>query len=61
MLLFNLLVPIVFLLTAYGSYNDVVKPAAKASWETGVVVYEKGAEIIKDVTTDDVVVTEESE
>jgi|14_taG_2_1085336.scaffolds.fasta_scaffold20834_3 hypothetical protein len=61
MLLFNILVPIVFLLTAYGSYNDVVKPAAKASWETGVEVYEKGADIIKDVTTDDVVVTEESE
>lgn len=53
MLLFNILVPVVFLLTSYGSYNDVVKPAAKASWETGVVVYEKGAEIIKDVTTDD--------
>ena len=61
MLLFNILVPIVFLLTAYGSYNDVVKPAAKASWDTGVVVYEKGVDIIKDVTTDDVVVTEESE
>ena len=53
MLLFNILVPIVFLLTAYGSYNDVVKPAAKASWETGVVVYEKGADIIKDVTTEE--------
>ncbi len=53
MLLFNILVPIVFLLTAYGSYSDVVKPAAKASWDTGVVVYEKSVDIIKDVTTDD--------
>ena len=61
MLLFNILVPIVFLLTAYGSYNDVVKPVAKASWETSVVVYEKTVDVIKDVTTDDVVVTEESE
>ena len=61
MLLFNILVPIVFLLTAYGSYNDVVKPAAKASWETGVVVYEKSVDIIQDVTTDDVVATEETE
>jgi hypothetical protein len=53
MLLFNILVPIVFLLTAYGSYSDVVKPVAKASWDTGVVVYEKSVDIIKDVTTDD--------
>ena len=53
MLLFNILVPVVFLLTAYGSYNDVVKPAAKASWDTGVVAYEKSVDIIKDVTTDD--------
>jgi hypothetical protein len=53
MLLFNILVPIVFLLTAYGSYNDVVKPAAKASWETGVVVYEKSVDIIQDVTTEE--------
>tara|TARA_R100001463_G_scaffold55332_4_gene106807 strand:- start:5923 stop:6093 length:171 start_codon:yes stop_codon:yes gene_type:complete len=53
MLLFNLLVPVVYLLTAIGSYDNVVKPVAKASWETGVVVYEKSVDIIKDVTTDD--------
>jgi hypothetical protein len=52
MLLFNLLVPVVYLLTAIGSYDNVVKPVAKASWETGVVVYEKSVDIIKDVTTD---------
>tara|TARA_R100001460_G_scaffold30527_1_gene60295 strand:+ start:685 stop:855 length:171 start_codon:yes stop_codon:yes gene_type:complete len=53
MLLFNILVPVVYLLTAIGSYDNVVKPVAKASWETGVVVYEKSVDIIKDVTTDD--------
>ena len=53
MLLFNLLVPIVYALTIYGSYENVAKPVAKATWETGVIVYDKSVEIIKDVTTDD--------
>ena len=53
MLLFNLLVPIVYALTIYGSYENVAKPVAKATWETSVIVYDKSAEIIKDVTTDD--------
>tara|TARA_S200002703_G_C3756978_1_gene232932 strand:+ start:795 stop:962 length:168 start_codon:yes stop_codon:yes gene_type:complete len=53
MLLFNLLIPVAVLVTAVGSYNDVVKPAAKATYKTGVVVYEKSVEIIKDVTTED--------
>ena len=33
---------------------------AKATYEAGVVVYEKSVDIIKDVTTDDVA-TEDSE
>tara|TARA_R100000426_G_C4721779_1_gene72374 strand:- start:99 stop:281 length:183 start_codon:yes stop_codon:yes gene_type:complete len=53
MLLFNLLVPIVYALTIYGSYENVAKPVAKASWETGVVVYDKTVDVIKDITTDD--------
>ena len=53
MLLFNLLVPIVYTLTLYGSYENVAKPVAKASWETGVVVYDKTVDVIKDITTDD--------
>lgn len=53
MLLFNLLVPVVYLLTAVGTYDNVVKPVAKASWETSVVVYEKTVDVIKDVTTED--------
>jgi len=53
MLLFNLLVPIVYALTLYGSYENVAKPVAKASWETGVVVYDKTVDVIKDITTDD--------
>tara|TARA_Y100001937_G_scaffold44265_1_gene62334 strand:- start:1287 stop:1469 length:183 start_codon:yes stop_codon:yes gene_type:complete len=53
MLLFNLLVPIVYALTIYGSYENVAKPVAKATWETSVIVYDKSVEIIKDVTTDD--------
>lgn len=53
MLLFNLLVPVVYLLTAVGTYDNVVKPVAKASWETSVVVYEKSVEVIKDITTED--------
>jgi len=53
MLLFNLLVPIVYALTLYGSYENVAKPVAKATWETSVIVYDKSVEIIKDVTTDD--------
>ena len=53
MLLFNLLVPVVYALTIYGGYNDVAKPVAKATWETGVVVYEKSVDVIKDITTDD--------
>tara|TARA_R100000734_G_C3313710_1_gene105088 strand:+ start:48 stop:224 length:177 start_codon:yes stop_codon:yes gene_type:complete len=53
MLLFNLLVPIVYALTLYGSYENVAKPVAKATYETGVVVYEKTVDVIKDVTTDD--------
>ena len=54
MLLFNLLVPVVYALTAVGTYDNVVKPVAKASWETSVVVYEKSVEVIKDITTEDV-------
>ena len=53
MLLFNLLVPVVYLLTAVGTYDNVVKPVAKASWETSVVVYDKSVEVIKDITTGD--------
>tara|TARA_R100001440_G_scaffold57206_1_gene76995 strand:- start:5933 stop:6115 length:183 start_codon:yes stop_codon:yes gene_type:complete len=53
MLLFNLLVPVVYLLTAVGTYDNVAKPVAKATWETGVVVYEKSVDVIKDITTDD--------
>jgi hypothetical protein len=58
MLLFNLLVPVVYLLTAVGTYDNVVKPVAKASWETSVVVYEKTVDVIKDVTTDDPIESE---
>jgi len=53
MLLFNLLVPVVYALAIYGSYENVAKPVAKASWETGVVVYDKTVDVIKDITTDD--------
>lgn len=53
MLLFNILVPVVYVLTIYGSYENVAKPVAKATYETGVVVYEKTVEVIKDVTTED--------
>ena len=53
MLLFNLLMPVVYALTIYGSYENVAKPVAKASWETGVVVYDKTVDVIKDITTDD--------
>lgn len=58
MLLFNLLVPVVYLLTAVGTYENVAKPAAKATYETGVVVYEKTVDVIKDVTTDDPIESE---
>ena len=58
MLLFNVLVPVVYLLTAVGTYDNVVKPAAKATYETGVVVYEKTVDVIKDVTTDDPIESE---
>ena len=53
MFLFNILVPVVYALTIYGSYENVAKPVAKATYETGVVVYEKTVEVIKDVTTED--------
>ena len=53
MLVFNLLVPVVYALTLYGGYNSVAKPVAKATYETGVVVYEKSVDIIKDITTED--------
>ena len=58
MLLFNLLVPVVYALTIYGSYENVAKPVAKATWETGVVVYDKTVDVIKDITTDDPVESE---
>tara|TARA_Y100001937_G_scaffold33881_1_gene48333 strand:+ start:629 stop:811 length:183 start_codon:yes stop_codon:yes gene_type:complete len=58
MLLFNLLVPIVYALTLYGSYENVAKPVAKASYETGVIVYDRTVDIIKDITTDDPVPVE---
>ncbi len=60
MLVFNLLVPVVYALTLYGGYNNVAKPVAKASYEAGVHVYEKGVDIVKVITTDDVA-TEDSE
>ena len=58
MLLFNVLVPVVYLLTAVGTYENVAKPVAKATYETGVVVYEKTVDVIKDVTTDDPIESE---
>ncbi len=58
MLLFNVLVPVVYVLTAVGTYENVAKPAAKATYETGVVVYEKTVDVIKDVTTDDPIESE---
>jgi|TARA_B100001057_G_scaffold337419_1_gene338205 hypothetical protein len=58
MLLFNLLVPVVYALTIYGSYENVAKPVAKATWETSVVVYDKTVDVIKDITTDDPVESE---
>jgi len=58
MLLFNVLVPVVYLLTAVGTYENVAKPVAKATYETGVVVYEKTVDVIKDVTTDDSIESE---
>lgn len=58
MLLFNLLVPVVYALTIYGSYENVAKPVAKATWETSVVVYDKTVDVIKDITTDDPVPVE---
>jgi len=58
MLLFNILVPVVYLLTAVGTYENVAKPVAKATYETGVVVYEKTVDVIKDVTTDDPIESE---
>ena len=51
MLVFNLLVPVVYALALHGGYNNVAKPVAKATYETGVVVYEKSVAIIKDITT----------
>ena len=53
MLLFNLLVPVVYALTIYGSYENVAKPVAKATYETGIIVYEQTVDVIKDITTDD--------
>ena len=53
MLLFNILVPVVYALTLYGGYHNVAKPVAKATYETGVVVYDKTVDVIKDITTDD--------
>tara|TARA_R100001460_G_scaffold36911_1_gene70844 strand:- start:609 stop:785 length:177 start_codon:yes stop_codon:yes gene_type:complete len=58
MLLFNVLVPVVYLLAAVGTYDNVVKPAAKATYETGVVVYEKTVDVVKDITTDDPIESE---
>ena len=58
MLLFNLLVPVVYALTIYGSYENVAKPVAKATWETSVVVYDKTVDVNKDITTDDPVPVE---
>ena len=53
MLVFNLLVPVVYALTLHGGYNNVAKPVAKATYEAGVVVYEKGADIVKVITAED--------
>ena len=58
MLLFNLLVPVVVALTAVGTYDNVVKPVAKAPYETGIIVYEQTVDVIRDVVTDDPVESE---
>jgi len=58
MLLFNLLVPVVYALTIYGSYENVAKPVAKATWETSVVAYEKSVDVIKHITSDDAIPVE---
>jgi hypothetical protein len=58
MLLFNLLVPVVYALTLYGGYHNVAKPVAKATYETGVIVYEQTVDVITDIVTDDPVTVE---
>mgnify|MGYP003109803305 CR=1 FL=1 len=52
MLIYNLLLPVVYGLTAIGIYDNVAKPVAKATLEAGVHVYEKGADIIDVVTAE---------
>ena len=54
MLLFNLLIPVVYALTIYGSYENVAKP----TYETGIIVYEQTVDVIRDVVTDDPVESE---
>tara|TARA_B000000557_G_scaffold120697_1_gene97998 strand:- start:1380 stop:1556 length:177 start_codon:yes stop_codon:yes gene_type:complete len=58
MLLFNLLIPVVYALTIYGSYENVAKPVARATYETGIIVYEQTVDVIRDVVTDDPVESE---
>ena len=53
MLLYNLLVPVVYGLTALGTYDNVVKPMAKASWDTSIVVYERSVEVLKEITAEE--------
>ena len=50
MLIYNLLLPVVYGLTALGIYDNVAKPVAKATYDAGVHVYEKGADIVNVVT-----------
>lgn len=53
MLLYNLLLPVVYGLTALGTYDNVVKPVAKTTWDTSVVVYERSVNVLKEITAED--------
>jgi len=53
MLLYNLLVPVVYGLTALGTYDNVVKPVAQASWDTSIVVYERSVGALKELAAED--------
>ena len=54
MLIYNLVAGVVYALTLHGAYDNIAKPVANVTYDAGIHVYEKGADILEVVTAENI-------
>tara|TARA_R100000329_G_scaffold100523_1_gene82945 strand:- start:202 stop:369 length:168 start_codon:yes stop_codon:yes gene_type:complete len=52
MLIYNLVAGVVYALTLHGIYDNIAKPVANVTYDAGIHVYEKGADVLEVVTAE---------